>query len=248
MTSLIGIRTNFGLDAIVLAADYQLTGFDDDDKPVSRRVERKLHFDDCWAMGYTGICRKELMRFFGVLKGYKNYGSNPEKARAVIEKAVKEKEFLEVAQLNGRLRKNKVDMENLVSFIFAVNKPKLGLWLVDEYGNFQGIDENKDFDYIYLGSGEDEMNKRIEGLIAERKIDGEKISVGVALKIAGEAMHAAERDPGTGLGYDLVVMTEKETKSWGDEIKDEIRKAEDRKVEEIAKSYEENFAKLVKVP
>jgi len=58
------------------------------------------------------------------------------------------------------------------------------------------------------------------------------------LNIVRDVMHAAERDPGTGLGYDLVVIAEPDIRSWGEEIKEEIKKAEERKIQDIAKLYE----------
>lgn len=237
MTTLIGIKTNFGLESIVLVGDYQITSTDKEEKEISKRAERKLHYGENWVMGAAGVYRRELTKFFGIIKGYKNYNSNPERANEIIEKAIKEKEFEEILQLNKKLRRRGLDMEDIPAFILAVNKPKLFLWWVDEYGNIKNPEEDNEFDYVCLGSGEERADRYIQSLIEEQKIDRDKIGIREALKIARDSMYAAERDPGTGMGYDIIVVTEKEIRSWGEEIKEEIRKAEEKKIEDIGDYY-----------
>ncbi len=239
MTTLIGIKTNSGLDRIVLASDNQITRYDKkDNKPVSKHPDRKLYYEDKWAIGIAGVSDYETTKFFGVLRGNKTYGSSEENAKRIIEGAIKNLDFPEINELNKKLRKKGIDLEDLPAFIFAANEPKLTLWWIDEFGNFHKRDEEAEFDYICLGSGEDKASQYIESLIENEKIKKDKITTREAIRIARESIYAAEKDMDTGLGYDLVILTEHEIKSWGDEIKKEIREAEAKKLEDIANYYE----------
>lgn len=240
MTTIIGIRTNAGLDSIVLASDYQVTGYDGRDKPISRGYDKKIWHGEYWALGNDGLDCGEVHQFFRVLMGHKRYDSSPEIANEIFQRALKEKDFVEIRTLNRGLRKKDYRLEDLPSFIFAVNKPELSLWWIDEFGNLHERDEDKNFDYICAGSGEEMAEKYIQDLIDERKIDREKITTKIAIKIVRGTIRSAEKeDLTTGLGYDLVIVTaEKGIKSWGEEIKKEIREAEEKKLDAIGDEYE----------
>ena len=53
-----------------------------------------------------------------------------------IERAIEKKFFSEVNELNTQVMKKDDDINLTHRFIFAVNKPKLSLWTIDEFGNF----------------------------------------------------------------------------------------------------------------
>jgi len=53
-----------------------------------------------------------------------------------MEKAIKEKSFPEVIELNRGLRKVDVAASDLFIFVLASRKPRLDFWLIDEFGNF----------------------------------------------------------------------------------------------------------------
>ena len=129
------------------------------------------------------------------------------------------------------------DIENAHSFIFGVNKPELQLWYVDEFGNLKEPSDKNDIDYIAIGSGKKEVKEYVERIIADQEVDRDKITIGVAIDIMKGAMKSAEKDANTGLGYNLVIITEKEVRDHGEEIKRAIVSAEKTKLEEIKTLY-----------
>jgi 20S proteasome alpha/beta subunit len=234
MTTIVGIKTNSGLDSIVLASDLQSS---DEEAETKFRIPRKIYVGDNWAMGDAGGDDKAVRRLYGKLRGNKNYGSNDNIAGEMLERAIKEKLFYEVRELNTELRKKDCSMDETHAFVFAVSKPELFLWKIDEFGNLKDPKEDHDIDYVCVGTGRERVEKYIEGLLDEEKFDRDEINTNAAIHIARGAMKAAEGDVWTGLGYDLVILTKAGVKVWGKKIREVLEKAETDKLEEIAKKY-----------
>jgi 20S proteasome alpha/beta subunit len=238
MTTLVGIRANDGIEGVVLASDY-LRGDYEGEIMVSKRSVRKLYWGDFWMMGDAGGDHKDVIKFYHYLKGHRNYGSDENKARSMIQEAVRKKDFERVNQVNKIISKK--GSENTHSFIFAVNNPVCGLWKIDEYGNFHEPDEKKDFEYVCIGSGEEEVDGYIERQLSDELIDREKIDIPSAIDIAVGALDAAERDADTGLGVDFGVMTKKSVDIYGREIKKAMVDARRSKINQIKLRYSESI-------
>jgi len=244
MSTLIGIKTNSGIERIVLASDHQMSEFEGDTM-VSKGFVKKIHYGKNWALGFTGGGEtKELRKFFGTLKGHGRYGSNKKLSSNIIETAVKTKIFKEVYELNRTVSKRDRDIEGTYSFIFCTQSPEFGLWEIDEFGNIFDSEENNEFDYICIGSGSSEVEKYLSSIISDGKIgdykfDKESIDSNVASRIAKRAIQAAQIEPASGFGYDLVVVPKYgKVDSWGDTIKQKLIEADQFLEDEIATHYE----------
>lgn len=236
MTTLFGIKANQN-ETVVLASDNQLSIYDEDNKMVSKRPFKKTYCGDFWALGHAGAVTKRLQKFHGVLKGYKNYGSSPEKVKEIIETAVRKKRFYEINELNALERREGTEIEDLHSFMLAINKPKPSLWGITEFGHLQESSEEKDLEYICYGSGEDKVDEYIKRKISKKEFDPEEITTSIAIDIAVGALEEAEEDGYTGLGLDLFVLTKDNIRDYGEEIRDAIEKAKRMKIEEIKRGY-----------
>ena len=237
MTTLIGIRTNDGPDGIVIASDYQISEVDGNDHTVSTRPMNKIYTGPFWAMAHAGRDTRSLLRFYGVLKGYKRYDSSEEKARATILSAIDDMFFPEVRDLNTKLRKNGDESEDLISFLLAVNKPEVNLWEVDEFGNIKEPNDESDFDYICLGGGADKAEDHIKGLLSNEDIDRDKIGIDNAVYTARSAIGAAETEAGTGMGFGLTVLIQDDIREWGKDIRRKLKETEQRELKDIANYY-----------
>jgi len=218
MTSIIGIRTNLGSDGIVVASDRSIGEYDGD-KIIKLNLRKKIHFGDYWVMSHTGTITKSLSRFYGVLKGHKICGSDDERARKIFENAVENKSFREVNELNTVLMRNEEDLNSTLEFLLAVRLSKFGLWKVDAFGNLRVSADDGDFDYICMGSGSEFMESYISERISDGKIVSDEVKISSAIKIVNGVMGSSERDPRSGFGYDLTVLTKDGVREWGAEIR-----------------------------
>jgi hypothetical protein len=237
MTTILGIQTNSdkGLESIVMVSDLQVS---DDEQEAKWKIPRKIYIGENWAMGDTGGDDKDVRRMYGVLQGYKRYGSNDNRAQKIIERAVRRRKFLEVRELNTELSRLDKDEDELHSFVFAVNKPELNLWRVDSYGNLKISSGDKAIDYVRVGSGKEQVDKYIEEVLENEKFDRDNITTTSAIKIGRGAIRAAEKDKWSGYGYDLVILTKKEIITWGKEIQQELEEADNNKIDKICNYYE----------
>ncbi len=227
MTLLIGIKTNTGLDRVVLASDRQLSEYEEGAFS-SKRPIRKIYSGDFWAMGDAGGDDQDVRRFYRMLRGHKGYGSGPEQAKRMIKVAIKERRFHEVRELNTELMRTgeNIDIEDTHAFLLAVNSPRIGLWLVDEFGNIKDPPKERDFDYLLLGNGKKEAEGYIQRLLAEEQIDRDRISTRTALSVVRGALKAAEKKADVGFGYDVVVVSKKGVEDLGREIGKSVASAE----------------------
>ncbi len=238
MTTIIGVRTNYGDDAIVLASDRQIGDYEQEIL-TAKGLGKKIQTGPFWVMGHSGGQQKRcITKFFGILKGYKNYSSSDEKAREIIQIAIRKKRFYEVDELNAEISRSEDDIDSTLEFILAVNNPKLEMWKVNEFGVFHDVPDSREIDYITIGSGADAAVKFIYNQIADARYDIERINTRAAIQIARDVMHISEKDPATGLGYHLIIMTKDSIKEWGEEIKKAVVEAQDIKIKSIQDYYD----------
>lgn len=207
MSTIFAVQTHSPLESIIIAADRQRS----DEEDGSKHPIPKLFSGDFWVMGDVGGDEiRELNRFYGILRGDGRYGSDKENGKKIIEEAIEKKRFMMVDELNATLSaKNKGDyFENSHKFILAVNRPQTGLWLIDEWGNLvpPSANEEKEFDYICIGSGAPSVGRHIKYLLSQGKIDRSNIMTAGGIYIMEECMDAAVEDLKTGLGYDSHIL------------------------------------------
>ena len=254
MTTIVGVKTNIGLEKIVIGSDSQESHFASDGEMVAKRAIPKIIHGESWALGYAGTSRDQnFYRFQQILQGNKRYGSSPEKAKEVITKAVQKfrdskgkelkfnldyegSDFLEVCYFNSLMKKtnpNEKDPTN--KFILGANFPdgKLGLWIVDEFGNLQEADKEKEFYYLCMGSGSAIVEKYIEDEIFENKIDPNNIDSDCAIDIVINSLKKAQKDANTGFPIELVVLDSLKINLYGRSIEDAISNAFEKRIKEI---------------
>lgn len=230
MTLLIGIRTNYGTEGIVIASDRQLSESEDNGKGVveSKRAVRKIFYGPFWAIGACGGDYREIIDFCRTVNVYRSTDTNKQKqAQEIVERAIRDRWFREVRDLNTLImKKGSAEIGETASFILAVTKPKMAIWKVDEFGNFKDIPEENDFEYLSLGSGSDTADGYIKQQLAEERIDRDQITIQSARRIACGALSAANTVGSVGMGYDLAVLTGIEIKDWGSSIRRGLQRAQ----------------------
>lgn len=242
MTTLIGIRTNHGADAIVLFSDRQKTITDEEGNGEKSSIE-KLFTGANWVMGDCGSDDRDVRRFYGFLRGDGRYGSNEKKAERAIKKALKRKRFYEVYLLNANLMRKEHSIEDTHAFIFAINNPELSLWLVDQMGNLIDVEDENEFDYICLGSGGEKAKTHLETSVLNGEIERDRINVTSAIYYGRRALGAAqERDLPTGGSYELIVVTPKKIEPWGKSLREKFSKFEEERLREIGNRYDAESA------
>jgi len=239
MSSVITIASDTGTKMIVVSSDRQLS--EEDGK---KKSDDKLFYGDNWIMADVGDDNKETRKFYRLLQGHKldedfysalewkvtddflkNKTVREERAWGMIERAVSKRDFYEIDRLNKLIMKRTRDGASTNEFLLVVNKPELQMFHVDEYGNMF-LPEGDYFDYICLGSGKENMNEYIESQIRDRKIRVKNISHTVVVHLAPDCVCAAEQiDKNTGLGYDLIIASEREIRNRGDPIREKLSKA-----------------------
>jgi 20S proteasome alpha/beta subunit len=213
MTTLVGIKTNLGLDYIVLASDVQ----EETKLPngtTSRARVKKLRYGRDWVLGYCGGSESQaLAKFIGIIRGDKRYKSSKERAEEAIKNALDKERmyFQEVIDLNGAVEGEDYDEEYKYEFLFGTRHSQFGLWKIRTHGRLFEPPKENEFDYIVIGSGADSAERFImdtlkEGKIGNDMVDQDNINYRVAVKLAKGAVQAAYEDPFTGMGYDLIVL------------------------------------------
>ena len=255
MTAVIGIKTNKGLESIVIGSDTQLSDKSEEDSEIldSKKTIRKIIHGGNWVMAFAGTVDEELYRFYKKLSGLKRHGSSDELVNSMILNAVKNYDewrknpkkseavhFREVVDLNARImRKKSFDITDTVEFVLGVYLEDSGVRLfhVDEFGNLKEPNEEREFDYISIGSSSDRVKKYIKDVIEDDESGQVFIDTKRAIEIYRESMHKASREINTG-GMDFTVLTSKGVINYGLEIKEALRKAEDEIFKEIGSRYD----------
>lgn len=255
MTTIIGIKTNSGpLEGIVLAADSFVGLIDKEGELTKRKMSSKIAYGPNWAIAFSGTVNEDVYRFYQIISGSKRYGSSPEKSALMINEVVnrylrweksKEKSyetiFEEINKMNAHMmRKEIYGLDDLPQFIFAVNTEPIGIALfsIDEFGNLKKPEEEKDFEYIALGTGSENAENHIKRLVDEEETIHSLIDIPRAVELAFGALKEAESDVYTGGPFDLVILTKDGIDSHIGEMKEEIQRAREKVIKEIKEKYE----------
>ncbi len=67
MTTILGIKTNSGPDAVVLSADMQLNRYNPEEELIEKESATKIYLGKNWAMAYMGDSDKKIDSFFRFL-------------------------------------------------------------------------------------------------------------------------------------------------------------------------------------
>jgi len=240
MTTIIGMKTNIGDEAIVLASDTQLNYYDDDDNVIAKRPLLKIIHGDFWALACSGGDTDELRRFYNKLKNpddkrYTNFGA--EKLKEMMLKSINGKRFYEINELNAKYMKEEGDIDSTHEFVMAVNKPNVDIFHIDSFGNLK---KPKNRNYIFLGSGKDEAEKYIEECIDGDTFDAYNLNIEDAIRLSTGAIKKSKYDILSGGPMDLVVIERSNISSFGKEIRNSLEKAEKNVLEDIIKRVKNN--------
>lgn len=234
MTSLIGIKTNTGPEAIVLGSDTQLNYLDDEGNLVAKKSILKIIHGDFWAIACCGAETNEMKSFFRKLQNpedrrYKNF--DKDRLDTMMNKALGKGRFYEINELNANYSREGGDISEAPEFLIAFNKPKVELFKIDPFGNL--IPPKKS--YITLGTGREEVEKYLEEIFEEETYEENAIDLEAALKLSRDAVKKTSQrgDIFSGWPMDLVVTKKNSIKAYGNRIRSAIEKAEDKEFEAI---------------
>jgi hypothetical protein len=255
MTGILAMKANAGEEGIVIASDTQVT-LKTEEEMVEKRPIFKIWLGKTWAMAHSGGFHNGLYRLQGLLAGQKRYDSSEDHVRSMIQRAVTPNDkglrrFVEIDDINCDIR-SKSTIDDCTEFIFAHTEPNLGLWQVHEFGVLQDYkevnakseeDNEREFEYLFLGSAEDRIKGYIEDRLADSRnpLDPNNITIPIAVKEARGALDKARRDPYSGGASDIVVLTNRNgVDTWGKEIRRRMEHAEDKIYDEIIRKYSDD--------
>ncbi len=238
MTTILGLKTTVGEDAIVLAADRQMTVIGRDvygNKHSLEEVDfKKIYTGRNFAFSMAGAAIPPLMEFWKNLQI-----TNPEDPTFIdlehilIDDGI----FDEVRQMNLEVACGNVDEINAdaqTHFIFATNyggQPKL--FYVHPLG---GIDEFEAF--LPLGSGTEYIEDKLSEAYAGGTLEGPKVSFPQAVKLAEECIALSRRDPYSGGTMpDIAVITADSIKYYGDKLIERYRRFKQTEMDRIIKEH-----------
>ena len=223
MTLIVGVKAGSGIQGRVLAADTQLTEYDGNEPISKTQGVKKLVSGDYWTMGFSGVKRAYLRDFFRNLK------SDESKVQNAIETGY----FPEVNELN-RLICKEYGESDLVKFLLASSKPNLGLYCVDLLGNVNDKQiESDEGDYMVIGSGSTSAESYLENKLGNDKDYQDGVTLEKAIDLAWDSIKEGNHDIFTGGPIDLVVVTDKYVKDFGASLKQVVRRAENKALENV---------------
>jgi 20S proteasome alpha/beta subunit len=232
MTAIVGIKSYSNSKEIILAADSQMTDFEDNRIPVSKVTGfNKIANGKDWAMGFAGIYCPPLRSFFKNLKSEAS-------SKNIIENAIQSKYFEEVNDLNTKIARKYGD-DCSAHFLLASSKPELGIYFVDKMGNVleRPVGEDDNLDYLTIGSGSDSARNYLERKIDNKYLDSDGLTHAMALKYAYESIEQ-EDDLYTGGPIEIVVVKEDSVNNYGSRLRRAARKAVRTELEDIIKESE----------
>ena len=203
-------------------------------------------------MSYTGgIDTHAFYRFMKIMEGGKRYLNKDRKEDTpgkIVRRAITQyrkygskiegSHFREVYEMNSGSMREDIEMDDLASFVLAAyfDKRVKGLWYVDEFGNLQEPREHKndeetdkDFDYICIGSGGEDMERFIEKQVLEGEIEHRDIDIKRAIRIVKACLDEAPRkDSSTGYLKDVAIINSQGVRRYGEKFKNALTEAEEQ--------------------
>ncbi len=228
MTTIVGIRTNTDLDAVVLASDTQMNLFDEKGKPYGKKPFYKITYGSFWALAHVGAVTDEVRTFYNKL----SKSSDEEYAKKVISTAVETQRCMEVDALNSKYYKRTKDDEDLIEFLLAINKPKIELYHIDFFGNLRPHSDDQ-CPFMVFGTSEKEVNDYLLDKFEGETYDSANINIKTALTLCRMALKRAEGDIYSGGPMDITVVRDEGVFSHSRSIRKALENAEDSEFERI---------------
>ena len=161
-----------------------------------------------------------------------------------IDYAIKTGYFREFGFLNrcALLRGRNADVNNEI--VLAVNKPKLGLYHIDSFGNIFGVKNSEGVEYVAIGRGAYLAQRYIgnqeyedDPFVGEHK-ELDRTTLPFAIRLAIGALKKAYRELYTGGHPNIAVITENTIESYGDFLRKNLEKAQLEAFQTIVERYE----------
>jgi 20S proteasome alpha/beta subunit len=232
MTTIIGLKTTVGLDAIVLASDFTKT-FICEDNSMEFGEMKKIYTTPNFAFAFSGHVNPELLtELWGNLKNKKNNENYID-----FKMRLKDKFFDEARKLNQIQSDSDKELiaKNQTQFVFATRyNKKLGLHKVYPLGK---IEENNS-NYVCIGSGSEYIIERLDEKYEFKSLDGPKIDLRKAVKMAQKNIKRANKDMFTGSEIvDFSIITKNSVKYFGNKLRKDLKSYKNKQIDEIIKSY-----------
>ena len=228
MTTIVGIKTNTDLDAIILASDTQMNLFDEKGKPYGKKPFYKIIYGSFWALAHVGAVTDEVRTFYNKL----SKSSDEDYAKKAISTAVENQRFIEVDTLNSKYYRRTKDDEDLIEFLLAINKPKIELYHIDFFGNLKPHSE-ENCPFMIFGTSEKEVNDYLLDKFEGETYDSANIDIKTALTLCRLALKRAEEDIYSGGPIDITVVRNEGVFSYGKNIRKALENAENLEFEKI---------------
>jgi|SRR3989344_176269 len=247
MTTLIGVRTNIGSDAVVIASDTQMSFFDEERNPLSKKTFYKILTGDYWILAHSGDGTEYLRKFCSRITYPDRFKDFDKKVlnKEIIE-AVEKKRYLRIDNLNAEhslenaMEVDEDDEIEFVEFLFAIREgnglnSKLHLYRIDSYGNL--IPPKIGSSYLVLGTSK----KKIKEYLTENVDEGESYKSGnldleTSLDLCDNILEKfAETDIYTGGLMDFAVLTKDKIFHYGEELKQDLREFRKKRIKDKIK-------------
>lgn len=237
MTTLLGIKTNSGIEGIVIATDKQVSHWNEGVFTKKTTINKIFHGNN-YIIANTGAIGDNP---FAILEQ-----TQKEELVQLVEEAVKKyrldpsseyPHFEKINHINTLLYREHEDEDYLHTLLMATNtNEKLELWEVDHFGSLKTPQKKKKIEYHVLGSGKKYVKKYIKRLLEKGAINQAEITIHTAIDIAIAAIQEAQKDPHTS-GLDLAVLTNNGATYYGDLIKEIVEKQKKEIINSIKKDY-----------
>lgn len=238
MTTILGLKTTFDKEAIVLAADYlgsfMVTDPDGGEAVVEQIDFQKIYHQTNFAFAMAGRASPLLKDFWRRLKI-----KDPENPEFIdVKESLETGFFEEVRNLNleSCVDDISIDPVNQTSFIFATNfdgEPRF--FTVYPMG---AVNELK---YCAaLGSGSDFIDEKVSSVYTDHSLDGPQINLEKAVRLADECITLARGDIySKAVVPDIAVITAKSIDYHGPRMRANYQKFKETELQKIIKRYQD---------
>lgn len=238
MTTLLGIKTNYGIEGIVLASDRQINHWNEGSFS-KKSTGNKIFYGRHCVIANTGVIGDNQFTLF--------QDASKKKIDQLVQEAVQKyhqnplyehPHFEKIAQINTALYREREDHEYLHALLLGTEiGGKFELWAVDEFGNLKQPKSKKKFEYLILGTGKKHAKKHINQLLEKGSIDETEITIPAAIDIAVAAIGKAQKDPYSS-GLNLAVLTAKGADYYGDFIQEDLERQKKDMIGSIKEKYQ----------
>lgn len=228
MTTIVGIKSNQGLEGIVVASDRQASLQDSQGNIEEKFKSSKIFSGNFWIIVSAGGKFIEIHDFYRKLKE-KRRKDHP------ILRALETGIFQEYLELNLNLGKS-YGSTNAIASVMAVNTGNsLELFKIDQFGYILGPENKNFFYYTSIGAGSLKATDSIRRKIKD--MDPDNLTLPQAIDLARGAIHEAESDPYSGFGLDFAVLTKDKVHHFTKGLDAGLKKFEDDYFKDIKRKF-----------